>query len=169
MREIPAPTRRNKPVSRSRNQICETTTAAVAKGPMGRRTLDSDTDIPMSIVVDPSTGQVRGILRDMPQEDRAARPSSRYRQSRRALQPRDSRSRGVGPVTARCASHPTRTPPTGRGPKTGTERRSRPRCADGLVDRSCARDTPEPSKVGARAAIGRQAPDRCTPGSPRGS
>ena len=35
-------------------------------------TLDSDTDIPMSILVDPSTGQVRGILRDMPQADAAA-------------------------------------------------------------------------------------------------
>ena len=41
-------------------------------GPDGSVTLDSDTDIPMSILVDPSTGQVRGILRDMPQTDAAA-------------------------------------------------------------------------------------------------
>ena len=41
-------------------------------GPDGSVTLDSDTDIPMSILVDPSTGQVRGILRDMPQADAAA-------------------------------------------------------------------------------------------------
>ncbi len=41
-------------------------------GPDGSVTLDSNTDIPMSILVDPSTGQVRGILRDMPQADAAA-------------------------------------------------------------------------------------------------
>ena len=41
-------------------------------GPDGSVTLASDTDIPMSILVDPSTGQVRGILRDMPQADAAA-------------------------------------------------------------------------------------------------
>ncbi len=41
-------------------------------GPDGSVTLGSDTDIPMSILVDPSTGQVRGILRDMPQADAAA-------------------------------------------------------------------------------------------------
>ena len=41
-------------------------------GPDGSVTLDSDTDIPMSILVDPSTGQVRGILRDMPQAAAAA-------------------------------------------------------------------------------------------------
>ena len=41
-------------------------------GPDGSVTLDSDTDIPMSILVDPSTGQVRGILRDMRQADAAA-------------------------------------------------------------------------------------------------
>ena len=41
-------------------------------GPDGSVTLDSDTDIPMSILLDRSTGQVRGILRGMPQADRAA-------------------------------------------------------------------------------------------------
>ena len=41
-------------------------------GPGGSVTLDSDTDIPMSILLDPSTGQVRGILRDVPQADAAA-------------------------------------------------------------------------------------------------
>ncbi len=41
-------------------------------GPDGSVTLDSDTDIPVSILVDTSTGQVRGILRDMPQADAAA-------------------------------------------------------------------------------------------------
>ena len=41
-------------------------------GPGSSVTLDSDTDIPMSILLDPSTGQVRGILRDMPQTDTAA-------------------------------------------------------------------------------------------------
>ena len=41
-------------------------------GPGGSFTLDGDTDIPMAILLDPSTGQVRGILRDMPQADAAA-------------------------------------------------------------------------------------------------
>ena len=41
-------------------------------GPDGSFTLDGDTDIPMAILLDPSTGQVRGILRDLPQADRAA-------------------------------------------------------------------------------------------------
>ena len=36
-------------------------------GPGGSVTLDSDTDIPLYILVDPSTRQVRGILRDLPQ------------------------------------------------------------------------------------------------------
>ena len=35
-------------------------------GPSGSVTLDSDTDLPMSILLDPSTGEVRGILRDLP-------------------------------------------------------------------------------------------------------
>ena len=34
--------------------------------------LDSDTDIPMTILLDPSTGEVRGILRDVSQPDAAA-------------------------------------------------------------------------------------------------
>ena len=41
-------------------------------GPDGWVTLDSDTDIPMSILVDESMGQVRGILRDTPGEAAAA-------------------------------------------------------------------------------------------------
>ena len=41
-------------------------------GPGGSVALDSDTDLPMAILLDPSTGQVRGILRDMPQADAAA-------------------------------------------------------------------------------------------------
>ena len=41
-------------------------------GTGGSVTLDSDTDIPMSILLDPSTGQVRGILRNLPQADAAA-------------------------------------------------------------------------------------------------
>ena len=38
----------------------------------GSATLDGDTDLPMTIMLDPSTGQVRGILRDPPQADAAA-------------------------------------------------------------------------------------------------
>ena len=41
-------------------------------GPGGSATLDSDTDLPMAILLDPSSGQVRGILRDLPQADAAA-------------------------------------------------------------------------------------------------
>ena len=41
-------------------------------GPRGSVTLDSDTDLPMAILLDPSNGQVRGILRDPPQADAAA-------------------------------------------------------------------------------------------------
>ena len=41
-------------------------------GPGGSVTLDSDTDTPLFILVDPSTGQVRGILRDPPQADASA-------------------------------------------------------------------------------------------------
>ena len=41
-------------------------------GPGGSVTLDSDTDIPLFILVDPSTRQVRGILRDLPQAGAAA-------------------------------------------------------------------------------------------------
>ena len=41
-------------------------------GPGGSATLDSDTDIPMTILLDSVTGQVRGILRDLPQADAAS-------------------------------------------------------------------------------------------------
>ena len=40
--------------------------------PGGSVTLDSDTDLPMSILRDPSTGQVRGVLRDVAEADAAA-------------------------------------------------------------------------------------------------
>ncbi len=40
--------------------------------PGGSVTLDSDTDIPLFILVDPNTRQVRGILRDLPQADASA-------------------------------------------------------------------------------------------------
>ena len=43
-----------------------------SSGPGGSATLDSDTDIPMTILLDPGTGQVRGILRDLPQSAAAA-------------------------------------------------------------------------------------------------
>ena len=41
-------------------------------GPGGSATLDGDTDLPMTILLDPVTGQVRAILRDLPQADAAA-------------------------------------------------------------------------------------------------
>ena len=41
-------------------------------GPGGSATLDGDTDLPMTILIDPGTGQVQGILRDLPQADAAA-------------------------------------------------------------------------------------------------
>ena len=41
-------------------------------GPGGSATLDGDTDLPMTILLDPVTGQVRAILRDPPQPDAAA-------------------------------------------------------------------------------------------------
>ena len=41
-------------------------------GPGGSVTLDSDSDLPMTILLDPSTGQVRGILRGPPQPNAAA-------------------------------------------------------------------------------------------------
>ena len=41
-------------------------------GPGGSVTLDSDTDIPLFILIDPSTRQVRGILRDLPQAGASA-------------------------------------------------------------------------------------------------
>ena len=41
-------------------------------GPGGSATLDGDTDIPMTVLLDPVNGQVRAILRDLPQADAAA-------------------------------------------------------------------------------------------------
>ena len=41
-------------------------------GPGGSATLDSNTDLPMAILLDPRSGQVRGILRDLPQAAAAA-------------------------------------------------------------------------------------------------
>ena len=41
-------------------------------GPSGTATLDGDSDIPMAILRDPRTGQVRGILRDPPPATQAA-------------------------------------------------------------------------------------------------
>ena len=41
-------------------------------GPAGTATLDGDSDIPMAILRDPRTGQVRGILRDPPAANEAA-------------------------------------------------------------------------------------------------
>lgn len=40
-------------------------------GPGGSVTLDGDTDLPTTIPLDPSTGEVRGILRDVPEADAA--------------------------------------------------------------------------------------------------
>ncbi len=40
-------------------------------GPGGSATLDGDTDLPMTILLNPGTGQVRGILRGVPQVDAA--------------------------------------------------------------------------------------------------
>ena len=41
-------------------------------GPNGSATLDGETDLPMTVLLDPVTGQVRGILRGPPQADAAA-------------------------------------------------------------------------------------------------
>ena len=41
-------------------------------GPGGSATLDGDTDLPMTILLDPVTGHVRAMLRDVPQADAAA-------------------------------------------------------------------------------------------------
>ena len=41
-------------------------------GPEGSATLDSDTDLSTTILLDPSTGEVRAILRDLPEADAAA-------------------------------------------------------------------------------------------------
>ena len=44
----------------------------VLSGPGGSATLDGDTDLPMTVLLDPVNGQVRAILRDLPQADAAA-------------------------------------------------------------------------------------------------
>ena len=41
-------------------------------GPGGSATLDGNTDLPMTILLDPATGRVRAILRELPQADAAA-------------------------------------------------------------------------------------------------
>ena len=41
-------------------------------GPTGSATLDGDTDLPMTVLLDPISGQVRAILRDLPQASAAA-------------------------------------------------------------------------------------------------
>ena len=46
--------------------------SVVLTGPAGTTTLDGGSDIPMAIVRDPLTGQVRGILRDPPAANEAA-------------------------------------------------------------------------------------------------
>ena len=48
-------------------------------GPGGSITLDGDTDLPMTILLDPGTGEVRGILRDLPEADAAAAPAPEAR------------------------------------------------------------------------------------------
>ena len=46
--------------------------AITLTGPKGSVTLDGESDMPMAILRDPRTGQVRGILRDPPQSTQAA-------------------------------------------------------------------------------------------------
>lgn len=50
----------------------EVLAAITLSGPGGSVTLDEDTDLPMAIWRDPDTGQVRGILRDVPPPSVAA-------------------------------------------------------------------------------------------------
>ena len=50
----------------------DTLAGITLSGTGGSITLDGDTDIPMTILLDPGTGEVRGILRDGPQVDAAA-------------------------------------------------------------------------------------------------
>lgn len=52
---------------------CANSLASVTlSGPGGSATLDSDTDLPMTIFLDPVTGRVRAILRELPHADVAA-------------------------------------------------------------------------------------------------
>ncbi len=46
----------------------EVLTSVTLSGPEGTATLDADSDLPMTILRDPRTGRVRGILRDPPLE-----------------------------------------------------------------------------------------------------
>ena len=46
------------------------------RGPNGSVTLDGDSDLPMAILRNPRTGQVRGILRDLPPATQAARAAA---------------------------------------------------------------------------------------------
>ena len=46
-------------------------------GPDGSVTLDGDSDLPMAILRNPGSGQVRGILRDLPPATQAARDAAR--------------------------------------------------------------------------------------------
>ena len=46
-------------------------------GPDGSVTLDGESDSPMAILRNPRSGQVRGILRDLPPETQAARAAAR--------------------------------------------------------------------------------------------
>ena len=45
-------------------------------GPTGSATLDGDTDLPMTVLLDPVSGQVRAILRDLPPVAQAARDTA---------------------------------------------------------------------------------------------
>ena len=74
------------------------------EGPSGSFTLDRETDLPMSIVRDPRTGQVRGFLRDPPATTTAAWPRGRGLDAdrirpRKTVQPGDSGSCGLAALT----------------------------------------------------------------------
>ena len=53
-----------------------TLAAITLSGPEGSVTLDGHTDLPMAILRNPRTGQVRGFLRDLPPATRAARDAA---------------------------------------------------------------------------------------------
>ena len=42
-------------------------------GPGGSTRLDNETDLPMTILLDSSTGRIRGFLRDVPRAEAASR------------------------------------------------------------------------------------------------
>ena len=54
--------------------------------PGGSATLDGDTDLPMTVLLDPVNGQVRGILRDLPPPTQAAMGRGRGRAAGRGLE-----------------------------------------------------------------------------------